>query len=176
MAKFQELYDFIDHATHSRKYPTNTGHGLKAALKLFEPELKDDERNSLQKFKENFDSIYQEVFRKNKNFSAGSLATYKYRVIKLLGDYERYGVDPTKMANWNPKVVSRGVRGSVATNKTVTQDVEPIRGLVPVPSADAQRMEYPLSAGSIVITLPKEVTAADMKKIKTLLDLVEVKD
>lgn len=107
MRKFKDLYDFIDRAVKSRKYPDNTGMAFKTALKLFETELKEEERNSIDEFSKNVEQIYQGVFSKNKNFSAGSLATYKSRIIKILSDYEKYGVDPTKMANWSPKVIKR---------------------------------------------------------------------
>lgn len=107
MKKFKDLYDFIDRAIKSRKYPENTGISLKTALKLFENELKEQELNSIDEFRKNIDQIYQSVFVKNKNFSAGSLATYKSRVIKTLNDYEKYGVDATKMANWTPKIITR---------------------------------------------------------------------
>lgn len=105
MAKFNELYDFIDRAIKSRKYPENTGMSLKAALKLFDKELNDEEHASVDEFRKNINQIYQNVFTKSKDFTAASLATYKSRVIKVLNDYERYGVDPTKMANWSPKIV-----------------------------------------------------------------------
>ena len=107
MKKFTDLYDFIDRAIKSRKYPDNTGMALKTSLKLFETELNEEERSSVDEFRKNIEQIYQNVFLKNKNFSAGSLATYKSRVLKVLSDYEKYGVDPTKMSNWSPKVVIR---------------------------------------------------------------------
>src|SRR3989338_7606501 len=107
MKKIQDLYEFIDRAVKSRKYPDNTGMALKTALKLFEAVLNEEERNSIDVFSKNIEQIYQNVFSKNKNFSASSLATYKSRVTKVLSDYEKYGVDPTKMANWSPKVINR---------------------------------------------------------------------
>lgn len=107
MTNVKLIYEFIDHAIKSRKYPENTGSSLKTALKLFEVELNDDERNSIDLFINNIEQIYQNVFAKNKNFSASSLAVYKSRVLKAINDYKKYGIDPTKMANWTPKVVTR---------------------------------------------------------------------
>ena len=64
----------------------------------------------MDQFKKNLNQIYQSVSSKNgKNISAGSLVTYKSRIIKIFNDFEKYGIDPTKMANWNPKVVIRRV-------------------------------------------------------------------
>ncbi|OHA84094.1 MAG: hypothetical protein A2937_02770 [Candidatus Yonathbacteria bacterium RIFCSPLOWO2_01_FULL_47_33b] len=120
MKKIQDLYEFIDRAVKSRKYPDNTGMALKTALKLFEAVLNEEERNSIDVFSKNIEQIYQNVFSKNKNFSASSLATYKSRVTKVLSDYEKYGVDPTKMANWSPKVISRSKK--ISTNVAVSKD------------------------------------------------------
>jgi len=106
MKKFEELYDFIDRAINSRNYAENTGISLKTALRLFEKELNDEEKNSIDKFSKNIEQIYHSVCSKNKKFSAGSLATYKSRVIKVITDYEKYGADPTKMSSWPKKAVS----------------------------------------------------------------------
>jgi soluble cytochrome b562 len=113
MKKIQDLYDFVDRAIKSRKYPDNTGMALKSALKLFEAGLNEEEKNSVVEFKKNLDQIYQSVFSKNKNFSATSLATYKSRVTKVLNDFEKYGTDPTKMANWSPKIITRAKKSSM---------------------------------------------------------------
>lgn len=105
------LRDFIDSAERSRKYPTNTAVALKNALKLFEAELNEEEALSLDTFKDHLDQIYHSVFEKNKNrMSVGSLATYKARVNRVLGDYEKYGSDPTKFATWSPAVKTRAPR------------------------------------------------------------------
>lgn len=112
MKKFQDLYDFIDRAVKSRKYPNNTGMSIKTALKLFETELNDEERNSIDEFRKNLEQIYQNVFSKNKDFTASSLATYKSRVLKVLADYEKYGVEPAKMASWSPKMIIRSKKQS----------------------------------------------------------------
>lgn len=105
----KDLYDFVDTAVRSRKYPENTGIAIKTALKLFEAELTPEEANSANLFKDNLDQIYNNVFNKNKlKFSAGSLHTYKGRVLRALSDYEKYGLDAAKMASWSPKVVVRG--------------------------------------------------------------------
>lgn len=109
MAQFQALSTFIDSAVRSRKYPEGTGVALKVALNLFESELNEEERESLDVFKGNFDQIYRSVCQKNSTrFSMGSLATYKSRIQRVLQDYDKYGIDPTKMANWSPK--ARAVR------------------------------------------------------------------
>lgn len=59
MAKYKDLYEFVDRAVKSRKYPENTGYGLRAALKLFEGAVNEEESASLDKFKENLEQIYK---------------------------------------------------------------------------------------------------------------------
>jgi len=114
----QNLYSFVDSAVRSRKYPESTGRALKAALKLFEAELNEDEKSSIKLFAERLDQIYSSVFAKNQTrFSAGSLATYKSRVIRLVSDYKKYGVDPTKMVSWSPQLVKRVPRKSDESNQ-----------------------------------------------------------
>lgn len=117
MGNFQSLYDFIDRAIKSRKYPENTGMSLKSALKLFEAELNEEENNSVDEFSKHLEQIYQSVFSKNKNFSAASLATYKSRVGKVLADYKKYGMDPIKMVSWLPKIIKRSKKQSMSENK-----------------------------------------------------------
>jgi len=116
MTKFQELYDFIDRAKKNRKYPEATAGALKAALKLYDAELSDEERSSLDKVKKDFEQITQSVFKKNANkFSASSLITYKSRILKVFADYEKYG-DPAKMSNWFPKIIARTKKSSKSEN------------------------------------------------------------
>lgn len=126
--KFESLYEFIDRAVKNRKYPTSTSHGLKAALRLFEAELNDDERVSLDKVKENIDQIYHSVSVKNKNMAASSLASYKVRLAKVIRDFEKYGIDPTKMNNWSVKPVLRqGVRPRKQSTEAETEvDAPPV--------------------------------------------------
>ena len=60
------IYEFIQIAEKNRIYPANTATARRTALKLFEQELSDQEKESFDIFKENFEKIYQAVFNKNK--------------------------------------------------------------------------------------------------------------
>ncbi|MBX4192091.1 hypothetical protein KW798_01245 [Candidatus Parcubacteria bacterium] len=125
MQDFKKLTEFVNFAAKNRKYPESTAQGLRAALKLFDQELSDEERNSLQLFKERFDQI------------------------------ERGGPRPFEPT-------------STETTTIEQKQVETV-------SKDVQRVEWPLRPGAkVVLLLPNDVTDADIKKIKTLLDLVEV--
>src|SRR5688572_12350319 len=118
------LHDFINSAVKSRKYPESTAQTLRAAVKLYEQELNEEEQKSVELFRKNLEQIANAVFNKNKlRFSAGSLATYKSRVIKVINDYEKYGTDPSKMAAWNPRVVVRAKKASkIADEVDVSTD------------------------------------------------------
>ena len=177
MHNFESLFKFIDRAEHSRYYAPNTAHGLKVALRLFQPVLKPEELASIEKFKGNFEPIYQEVCRKNTKFTAGSLNTYKYRVLRVLDHYEKYGADPSKMVNWKVSARGSGVaKTKTAREKKQSRTVEVLAENVFTPPQNSRRLEYPLSAGQIIILLPQKITAADLKKINTLLGLIEVNE
>jgi hypothetical protein len=167
------LYEFIDRAVRNRNYPQNTALGLKAALKRFEAEANEEERSSVEKFKDHLEQIYREVVLKNKDFNAESLRVYKSRVTRVINDFERYGIDPTKMANWTVKVPVRDK--TISSRKSKEKMIEDRSGDEPELTG-THRIEHPLSYGKVVISLPKETTQKDIEKIKKLLDLVEVKE
>lgn len=165
----QKLYEFIERAIKSRKYPENTAQGLKAALKLFDDVLNDEERQSLDTFKKNIEQIYHSVSTKNgKNFNASTLAVYKSRVSKLLNDYEKYGIDPTKMASWIPKIINR----SPKKQKVNTQNEDPADINEANQTTVAMfKMELPLRPGvKSMITVPPDMTSAECSRIKAILD------
>lgn len=166
----KDLEDFIDAAEKSRKYPRNTAAAKRSALRMFGTELNDDEAQSLEAIESNFDSIYQEVFNKNKaDMSASSLLTYKRRVSGLLKDYKKYGLDPTKMANW-----SRPVRKT--TRKTETSENTPPSAKEPQVSEQTRvsRFELPLRDGVIVsISVPRDITKKEVQKIRKYIDFLE---
>jgi hypothetical protein len=173
----QALYEFIERAAKSRKYPDNTAQGLKAALKLFESVLNDDERNSLDMFRQNLNQIYQSVTVKNgKSFSANSLAVYKSRIQKILSDYEKYGVDPTKMANWSPKIINRGPRKSKKEgSEEMLQDANDSSSHAVLPAVGMSKIELPLRPGiKSVIIVPPDMTELECSRIKAVLDSLVV--
>lgn len=172
--KIANLYEFVDRAVKNRNYPPNTAAGLKAALKRFEEQANEVEKASIETFREHLDQIYREVVTKNKNFTADSLAVYKSRVIKLLSDYQKYGVDPTKMASWPVKTTPRHPKNDRHTQRhakshsSQENEIEMMLG--------TQKIEHPIRSGAkVVIFLPSDVTKTDIEKIKKLLDLVETK-
>lgn len=171
----QSLTDFITAAEKSRKYPANTAGALKSALRLYESELTDEEKESLDTFKEHLDQISQSVFNKNKSkMSAASLETYKRRLRALLNDYERYGTDPSKMASWNRVPRIRRSNKSLKTSGQKTPEQEDAvtsneRALEQ--SSKIIRFEISLrpDAKAIILT-PSDMTTEEVNKIKGYID------
>ena len=182
MATIKDIYEFIDRAERSRKYPTSTAQGLKAAVKLFESELNDEEKASVDTIKQNLDQIYQSVFNKNKNFTAASLATYKSRIVKVINDYEKYGSDATKMSNWTPKVINRVKRATTSVTNRVSDEpglpnpVQPENdGLSVTVPANMHKIELALRPDAkFIIIVPRDLREAEVATLKAILDSLAV--
>ena len=173
LKKITDLFEFIDRAVKSRKYPESTAQGLRAALKAFDSVLNEEERQSLELFKKNIDPIYQSVFNKyGKEFSSGTLAVYKSRVLKVVNDYEKYGTDPAKMANWMPKIIKRGPRKkSLESNEEIADnEIEP--STVSPDSGKLNKIELMLRDDETrsIIMVPRDLKSSECKRIKMLLD------
>lgn len=169
MAKVKDLYDFIDRAARSHKYPDATAWNLKNAIKKFEPILTEEESGSIQRFKENLDPLIQKLFSRDKNISASSLTTYKSRAAKAIADFEKYGSDATKMSNWTVKTVIRARREkktsehNLALPQTAAEDSLSSLGMA--------RFDLPLRADKkIVLIVPTDITSQEREIIKGLLD------
>lgn len=171
----QILTDFIEAAKKNRKYPDNTAYGFKAALRLFEPELTEEEKESLDTFKSHFEQIYQSVFNKNKaKFTASSLAVYRRRLLGLIADYEKYGIDPTKMVSWIRP--SRKMSGRKSENsKQAIQADSGVSGVAEAqliekgPTMD--RFELSLRPNiKAIILVPSDLSSDEVKKIRGLVD------
>jgi hypothetical protein len=171
-AAIKDLYDFIDTALRNRKYPPNTAQGYKAALRVFEAELNDEEKTSVQKTLDNIDQISNLIFGKNK-ISAGSLATYKSRLIKVVADYEKYGTDATKMANWSPKVIAPRVKrtqnGTGDSSPTPTQTETDAEAGVVVP-ANMHKIELALRPDAkFVLIIPRDLKTTEVTTLEAIL-------
>lgn len=174
--KFEVLYDFLDRAVKSKKYPENTAISVKTALKLFEKELSEEESNSVDEFKKNIEHIYSRVFSKNKNFSAGSLATYKSRVLKVVNDYQKYGIEPAKMASWSPKITIRSKRKLPNAHSKDDQDIQIAKEEANLTQIGFNRIELSLRSDcKCTIVVPVDMTAIECSKIKAVLDSLSLK-
>lgn len=167
MKNVQSLYDFIDRAVKNRKYAENTGGGFRAALRLFEKELNEDERNSIEKIEANIQEIYRNVAQKNKTYTAGSLDVYRKRVKKLIGDYKKYGTDPTQMTNWSVRTVTRASKNKAAK---VTSE-EPLDNIGLPSNANVHKIELSLRPDTkCLIMVPKDMKKEEATIIKTIID------
>lgn len=167
--KVQELSDFIERAVKSRKYPESTAQGLRAALKLFESVLNHEEKESLDLFKKNIDPIYQSVATKyGREYSAGSLAAYKSRVLKIVSDFEKYGNDATKMASWSPKIIKRSPRKKA----DVATEIDNTGGsIVPPALPGMHKIELALRSDTkFLIMVPMDITKTECAMLKAVLD------
>jgi len=174
MKNIQDLYDFIDRAAKSHKYPDNTAWSLKSAIKKFEPLLNEEERTSVEKFRDNLDPLTQKLFNKDKSTSASSLTTYKSRVTKVISDFEKYGNDASKMANWTVKTISRTRHSKIEKedapieNGQMSNNSESIQGMA--------RFELPLRPGmKFVLIVPPDISDQERSIIKALLDSLNQK-
>jgi len=171
MNKFSDLYEFIDFAKGNRKYPENTANGLKSSLKIFEKELNLDELNSVNLVEDNIEEIFINVVAKNKDKNIGSLNTYKARLLKVINDYQRYGINPSKIQGWDIKPHSFA---KSKTFKKDTQDKEPDKPQISLSdhiNTPVHKIELSLRDNfKTVILIPRDINAKEAKMIKSILD------
>jgi hypothetical protein len=171
------LKEFIDSARRSRKYPDNTAAAFKVALRLFESELNEEEKASVEKLKENLDRIYAAVFDKNKTkYSSGSLDAYRKRVSKLINDYLTYGVDPSKMNSWSPpvrRVTARRSSKHQAEQSSAQYASTPLGDVTPTATPGTAQLDWPFDnkGRKAVLILPVDLSASEADTIKGLIDL-----
>lgn len=173
MNTIQVLQDFVNTAETNRKYPANSVYGYKAALKLFAPELNQQEAESLDLFKDRFEQIYQSVFNKNKaKITGASLETYKRRLKGLLNDYEKYANDPAKMAQWNRargRGPSKNNGGIDESKKNTHSEKEPIS--MQEQGVKMNRMEITLRPDTrAIILVPFDLNQQEADRLKKFID------
>ena len=171
-ATIKDLYEFIHTALRNRKYPPNTAQGYKAALRVFEAELNDEEKASVQKTRENIDQINNLIFSKNK-ISAGSLATYKSRLVKVVADYEKYGTDATKMANWSPKVIAprvKRVKNGLNNSSPTSIQSEPDVDTGVAVSTNMHKIELALRPDAkFILVVPRDLKTTEVTTLQAIL-------
>lgn len=189
MSSINELKEFIDYAEKNRKYATETAKGRRAALKLFDDELNDDERSSIDLVEERFDRIYQSVFQKNKQtIKASSLETYKTRMRSLIREFKKYGNNPGAFTAWDMTRNRKSTQMSVGAKSPSGQKMtgshkHDAKNIVEaelvqnpaiernvfgiVPPLDKDMLEYPfaLTNGVATIHLPKNINQKDAERL-----------
>lgn len=169
-----QLFDFINTAEKNRKYPQGTALGRRAALKLFEAELNEGEKESLGTLKANLEQIYQNVFNKNKSkMNAESLVTYKKRLEKLIEDYEAYGIDPTKLANWNRATRKVRINTTQSNNQKVKEQI-PNSSSASGKEIELSRFELPLRPNvKAIIIVPSDIKKSEVEKVRKYIEFLE---
>lgn len=174
-----DLKEFINTAQRNRNYSTNTAIAKRTALRLFETELNDQEKESLETFKANLNKISNEVFNRNKDkMSVGSLQVYKSRIAGLITDYEKYGSDPSKFASWVAKSKSisskKITQVGKATNNKNKEPIEPTSvPNIEITNTKTSRFELPLRTDvKAIIIVPSDITKEEVSKIKKYVDFL----
>ena len=163
----QKIYDFIDLAEKNRKYPANTAHGRRAALKLFDTVLNEDERESLELIEERMGEIYLSLISKHKeSFSIKSLNTYKGRFLSLIRDYKRYGAKPDAIVHWEAKERKYTVKNI----KDDTKDIS-LHNISFPTHRGVHKFQVALEGGQTgIIEVPADISSHDVAVIKKILD------
>jgi len=175
MPNINNVLEFISVASKNRIYPPGTADGYKAAVKMFDAELNEEERESLNIFLERFDKIYSEVVRKNQaKMKMQSLETYKIRVRKVIDDYMSYGQDPSKMISWNRPARKRASSGVVRINtNSDTQRPKDDSAVVPPIFGQMNRVELSLRPEfdvKALIIVPFDLSNDEASRLKGLID------
>ncbi len=171
MNKFNDLYDFIEFARNNRKYPENTANGLKSALKIFEKELNLDELNSVGLIEDNIEEIFINAVSKNKDKNIGSLNTYKARLLKVIKDYQKYGIDPSKVQRWTTKPASVARHHMPHKDVSDKEQDKPKIALSDYINTPVHKIELHLRDDvKSIIQIPKDLTRKEAETLKTIID------
>lgn len=173
MKQFKDLFEFVNLAEKNRKYATNTAHGRRAALKVFEKELNEQELDSVDSIQENMEEIFQNVLSKNKDsYSIGSLNTYKVRLLKVIEDYKKYGQNPSHIELWEtrPRKIYTPVNNQDTFKDTSVHKPSEIA------HTPVHKLEIALASGQIcVISIPVNISPKETETIKSILDALTKK-
>ncbi len=172
--KFINLYDFIDFARANRKYPDNTANNLKSALKIFEKELNAEELKSISMVEDSIGEIFRSLVIANKNKSILSLNTYKARLLKVIKDYKKYGAEPGKIQNWVVKI-KKSTPLLIKKDKTDKKNIE-LSNLIHTPVEKLHKIDISFDCDTVKISIPKDISAKEVKMIKGVLDSLTTRD
>ena len=101
--------------------------------------------------------------------TAQSLQTYKNRFLAVIKDYEKYGTNPTKMANWNRPIRKISTR----TDKQRISSIENLSSDEKYKEAEMSRFELPLRPGvKAIILVPADINKGDVEKIRKYIDFL----
>jgi len=172
--KFINLYDFIEFARANRKYPDNTANNLRSALKIFEKELNAEELKSISMVEDSMGEIFRSLVIANKNKSILSLNTYKARLLKVIKDYKKYGAEPGKIQNWIVKT-KKSTPLLIKKDKTDKKNIG-LSNLINAPVEKSHKIDISFDCDRVQISIPKDISAKEVKMIKGVLDSLTARD
>ncbi|MDP3941966.1 MAG: hypothetical protein Q8Q49_06695 [bacterium] len=183
MNTFIDLIQFTRDAEKNRNYPAATGAAFRGAIAKFMEILNEEEKQSIDLFEGRIDQILRDFIEKNKQkMTMSSIMEYKRRVLKVIDDYREYGIDPTKMTNWQrkPKIFSakRLKQQKNEENRPTQSQQKPVETTTtPVDlmtEGSMTRFEIPLRKGiKAIIHTPPDLTFEEVKKIKLYVQYLE---
>lgn len=169
------LDSFIKAAETSRKYLPNVASNFRTPLRLIEPELNEEEGQSMEVFKKNLDQIFKIFYSKNQSkYSAASIEVYRRRMRTLISDFENYGGDTGKMANWNREIITRkrGKKELISNRQEAVSD-QTDEESVTRSGGNVSRFEMPLSNGKAIIIIPADSNLADIQIIEDYIKFIK---
>ena len=178
MSAVSDLRDFIAAAEKNRKYAPGTAVGRKAALSLFDKELNENERESIDLIEQHLPQIYSSVFQKNKTkMAASSLQTYRKRMEALLREYKQFA-DPAEFDSWNPatrKTSARAKRDASKAVRSTPPEEERLSTVNLSPGSGVERFEIVIGDGRKgVLIFPSDRTEKDVAKLQKLVDFLKL--
>jgi hypothetical protein len=175
MDKFIALYDFIDFARANRKYPDNTANNLKSAIKIFEKELNAEELKSINMVEESIGEIFRSLVIANKDKSIVSLNSYKARLLKVIKDYKKYGVQPAKMQSWVAKT-RKSTPLLIKKDKPDKNKIHLSNSInTPVENFHKIELSQRKDVKSVII-IPRDISQKEAKIIKDIIDSLVQKE
>lgn len=157
-----KLAKYIDKNLLEGKYSKNVAHGLGTALRVFSASSDKKDQNSIDSFKNSLSKIAVKISLGLPEISAGSIATYRSRMNRLIRDYEE------SHGNTKDKItVVNGIQRAKTDSILRHAIHKPVRGS----SLEVHKLEIALQSGSsISLILPKTMTRHDVEIVKSILD------
>jgi hypothetical protein len=106
--------------------------------------------------------------------AATSLSTYRKRLITLIDDYEKYGVDPSKMSSWNRVIRIRRSGASVKANGDLNEkeNIVDDKAIPEGPTMNKFELSLRPNVKAIILT-PSDITKEEVIKVKKYIEYLE---
>ena len=113
-----------------------------------------------------------EIFRSlaiaNKDKSIVSLNTYKARLLKVIKDYKKYGVEPSRIQHWVAK--TRKSTPLLVKKDKLDKNKIILSNPINTPVENLHKIALSFDCGKVEILIPKDISIKEAKIIKDILD------